>query len=135
MIKITFPFSEELLDELFAEFDWERQDAGLPHPVTTGNCSTGHPRPRGRDNGDSGEYQNAACYCRHCYHGGNPARMTWEREKEIQRSGYQGVITLECCTRSSKPLRALAICRRITGRDDAVLGLDADELREVGLLE
>ena len=37
MIKITFPFSEELLDELFAEFDWERRTPVCPtlkRPVT-----------------------------------------------------------------------------------------------------
>ncbi len=134
-ITVKLPFSEELLDELFGEFCWDRTRAGDPHPETTGNC-TGHPKPRGFDNETGGEYQNAAYYCRHCYHGGNPARMTWEREKQIQRSGYQGVITLECCTRSSKPLRALIACRRVTGREGyPILGLDADELREVGLLE
>jgi hypothetical protein len=104
MIKITFPFSEELLDELFAEFDWERQDAGLPHPVTTGNCSTGHPRPRGRDNGDIGEYQNAAYYCRHCYPG-NPARIAWDREANA--------ITVEADEGSSKAFRAILTHRRL----------------------
>lgn len=101
MIKITFPFSEELLDELFAEFDWERQDTGLPHPETTGNC-TGHPRPRGRDNGDSGEYQNAAYYCRHCYPG-NPARITWDRD----------TIAVEAAASSSKAFRAILTHRRL----------------------
>ena len=122
---INLPYSEELLDELFGEFRWDRTQAGDPHPETTGNC-TGHPLPRGFDNGESGEYQNAAYYCRHCYHGGNPARMTWNREQ----------ITVECCSRSSKPIRALIVSRRVTGREGyPILGLDADELREVGLLE
>ena len=122
---INLPYSEELLDELFGEFRWDRRQCADPHPERTGNCN-GHPKPRGRDDRDSGEYQNAVFYCRHCYPVGNPARMTWDKE----------TVTLEACSRSSKPIRALIVSRRVTGREGyPILGLDADELREVGLLE
>ena len=123
-ITVKLPFSEELLDELFGEFCWDRTRAGDPHPETTGNC-TGHPKPRGFDSGDSGEYQNAAYYCRHCYHGGNPARMVWDQEQ----------IIVECCSYSSKPIRALVVSRRVSDREGyPILGLDADELRELEFL-
>ena len=102
MIKIIFPFSEELLDHLFSEFGWERQDIDLPHPETTGNCGE-HVAPRGFDAGDSGEYQNAAYYCPHCYHGSNPARIAWNSEE----------ITVEADEGSSKAFRAILTHRRV----------------------
>jgi len=101
MIKVVFPFSEELLDHLFSEFGWERQDIDLPHPETTGNCN-GHPEPRGFDTGETGEYQNAAYYCPHCY-GSNPARITWNSEE----------IVVEADEGSSKAFRAVVAHRRV----------------------
>lgn len=122
---IKLPYSEELLDELFGEFRWDRRQCADPHPERTGNCN-GHPKPRGRDDRDSGEYQNAVFYCRHCYPVGNPARMTWDKE----------TITLEACSRSSKPIRALIVSRRLNDcRDYPILGLNGDELQDLALVE
>lgn len=123
-ITVKLPFSEELLDHLFSEFCWDRTRAGDPHPETTGNC-TGHPKPRGFDNGDSGEYQNAAYYCRHCYHGGNPARITWNSEE----------IHVEAKAGSSKAFRAILAHRRVvqplTG---VIMPTPIDELRGLELV-
>ena len=73
LIKITLPYSDELLDELFGEFCWERGDISLPHPAQTGNCSDDlHARPRGFEAEGRGEYQNAL----YCYILPNPARIS-----------------------------------------------------------
>lgn len=125
VVTLQLPFSEELLDELFGEFGWDRTQAGDPHPETTGNCS-GHPRPRGFDDGESGEYQNAAYYCPHCYHSGHPARMIWDWES----------VTIEVCSRSSKPIRALLAAQRVEGENSSlILGLSPQDLKEAGFLD
>lgn len=124
MITVKLPFSEELLDELFAEFDWERQDAGLPHPETTGNCN-GHPAPRGFADGESGEYQNAAYYCRHCYHSSNPARLFWDAD----------TITVEAAANSSKAFRAVVTHRRVIQPPVGVfMPTPVEELRDLSLV-
>src|SRR5690554_5906368 len=96
MIELTLPYSEELLDALFEEFNWEREDINEPHPVATGNCK-GHD-PRGSEIGNCGHYENAAMSCPHCYPG-NPAGMQWNGE----------VIRIKTDEDSSKPLRALKL--------------------------
>jgi len=103
LIKITLPYSDELLEELFGEFCWERGDISLPHPAQTGNCSESlHARPRGFEAEGRGEYQNASHFCRHCYPG-NPARISWDRD----------YITVEARPTSSKTFRALVVYRQV----------------------
>ncbi len=103
MIKIIFPFSEELLDQLFRDFGWNRGDCDLPHPAQTGNCGE-HVAPRGYDRGDSGSYQNMAHYCPHCYRS-NPACISWNEDKNE--------IIVEADEGSSKIFRAIVAHRRV----------------------
>ena len=124
VVTIKLPFSGELLNHLFSEFCWAREDISLPHPETTGNCS-GHPKPRGFDNGDSGEYQNAAYYCGHCYHSSNPARITWN----------ENTITVEACPASTKPFRALVVYRQVVQPTVGVfMPTPVEELRDLSLV-
>jgi hypothetical protein len=124
MIRVIFPFSQELLDQLFAEFDWERRDCNMPHPVQTGNCG-GHTEPRGYDLGDSGTYQNAAYYCPHCYRS-NPARLSWDQDK----------IIVEADEGSSKIFRALVAHRRVVKPAVGVfVPTPVEDLRGLDLVE
>ncbi len=123
-IKVVLPFSEELLDHLFSEFGWNRGDCNLPHPVQTGNCGE-HVAPRGYDLGETGEYQNAAYYCPHCY-GGNPARITWNSEE----------ITVEADEGSSKAFRAILTHRRVVKPSVGVfVPTPIEDLRGLDLVE
>mgnify|MGYP001191899572 FL=1 len=126
MIKIIFPYSEELLSYLFAEFGWNRGDCNMPHPVQTGNCG-GHTEPRGYDLGHLGSYRNAAHYCPHCYRS-NPACISWSKDKNE--------IIVEADEGSSKIFRAIVAHRRVVKPSVGVfVPTPIEDLRGLDLVE
>lgn len=112
MLKITFPYSEQLLNALFREFGWDFErmlEAGGFHPATCWDCehenmATFSPHVAG--NMETGVYQNAADSCRRCYPGGNAAALVWGG----------GEIELFCESESSKPERALVVYQEVKQR-------------------
>ena len=125
MIKVIFPFSEELLDQLFRDFGWNRGDCDLPHDAATLDCE--HTEPRGYDLGDSGSYQNAAYYCSRCYRS-NPACLSWDKGKDE--------IVVEADEGSSKIFRAIVAHRRVVKPAVGVfVPTPIEDLRELDLVE
>ena len=114
MIIITFPYSEQLLCALLADFGWDFEgmlDIGGFHPITTGNCQHNNKTiysPHVAGNELSGVYQNAAASCRHCYPGSNTATLVWSQ------GGNE--IALLADKNSTKPERALELFRH-AGRE------------------
>jgi len=112
MLKTTFPYSEQLLRALLADFGWEFEsmlDAGGYHPVTTGNCRHDDREiytPHVAGNLETGVYQNAAASCRHCYPGSNAASLVW--------STKGNEIALYAEKESTKPSRMMNMAETVS---------------------
>ena len=102
IIGIEFPYDQNLLERLLAEFKWEFQP-GKIHPVMTNDCLYPEHEVAAEGNLQIGQYENAAASCPHCYPDSRPAVMRWNNEKNY--------IHLAASIWSSKFSRAIKVFR------------------------
>ena len=103
IIGMEFPYDQNLLERLLAEFKWEFQP-GKIHPAMTDDCPYPEHEVAAEGNLQIGQYENAAASCpHHCYPDSRPAFMRWNNEKNY--------IHLATSIWSSKFSRAIKVFR------------------------